>query len=265
MKRIRRVGYYLIIMLLPLLASAQDSTYTEEAPEEEETVVPAPHHLWDQQPVIEADSLDDDYYGEGIVHRKVPADVMKELQADKKLHYLSKPQKESNNDSFGWLVNVLRSLAYIIQNFYWVFYIAVGAVLMIWLITFLKKRGYNLRFKDTTDVKAEVLSEEELDLATYEQQIQAAIAAGRLRVAVRLLYLQTLRLLSDKNIITFSKEKTNANYLRAMAQTKWYKAFASLTLNYEYIWYGEIPVNDEQFKNIHANFSQFMNELGYSR
>jgi hypothetical protein len=250
MKRIRRVGYYLIMLLFPLLASAQDITQ---------------HHLLDQQPVIQADSLDDDYYGEGIVQRQVPGEVMKELQDDKKLRYYSKPKKKTDSNSFQWLSDLLNILAYGVQHLYWLLYVAIGVVAIILLLNFLKKRGYNLKFKDTTEVKAAVLSDEELDLATYEQQIQAAIAAGRFRIAVRLLYLQTLRLLADKNIITFSKEKTNATYLRAMTQTQWYKAFAALTLNYEYIWYGEIPVNDEQFKSIHANFSQFMNELGYSR
>jgi hypothetical protein len=102
-------------------------------------------------------------------------------------------------------------------------------------------------------------------VAGYEKQVQEAIAAGRFRQAVRFLHLQTLRLLAEQQLITLSKDKTNADYLRVLLKTQWYQPFARLTRDYEYIWYGEITVNAAQFDRIHGQFRQFINELGYSR
>jgi hypothetical protein len=134
------------------------------------------------------------------------------------------------------------------------------------LFVFLKRNGYVFRRKKSDDLDTAVkLTDEELDVQTYQAQIEQAISAGKFRIAVRLLYLQTLRVLMDKGIVTYSKEKTNAAYLRGMISTPWYRLFATLTLDYEYIWYGEMPVDDEQFNVIHRQFSQFMNELGYTR
>lgn len=268
MERIRRAGYFLILLLLPLLATAQDQDEEYSEDSVEETIAPrvpaVPHQLWDMQQVVTPDSLSDDYYGDRLVLRVVPEKLVKEFKADKTLRY-DKKKKAEDPKKYEWLMRVVEALFNFFRNFYWLFYVLIGVLLILWLVNYLKKTGFNLRFKENAVVTSTVLSDEELDLQTYEQQIQAAIAAGRFRIAVRLLYLQTLRLLADKNVISFSKEKTNASYLRAMAQTQWYKAFANLTLDYEYIWYGEIPVNDEQFKNIHTHFSQFMNELGYTR
>ncbi|GAA3942011.1 DUF4129 domain-containing protein [Chitinophaga oryziterrae] len=243
--------------------TAQDSTVYDDT-DTTSARVAAPHHLWDQEIPVNQDSTDFEYdEGEGLRLREVPASLIKEFKADKGLQYKKKQTRERD---FTALQMILFYIFMFIRSFYWILIILIVLVLAFILYNYLKGQGYILGRKSTSiDDEIVALSEEELDLRTYEKQVQAAIAAGKLRLAVRLLYLQTLRLLSDKELIVFSKEKTNAAYLRAMAQTTWYKSFANLTLDYEYIWYGEIPVNEAQFETIHRHFNQFMNELGYTR
>jgi cell division protein FtsL len=242
---------------------AQDSTAYDDA--DTTTRVAAPHYLWDQEIPVNQDSTNyEDDEGYGLRLREVPASLIKEFKADKELQY--KKKKRGNERDFTVVQMIFLAIFMFIRSFYWILIILIVLVLAFILYNYLKGQGYILGRKNRSfDDEVVALSDEELDLSTYEKQIQAAIAAGKLRLAVRLLYLQTLRLLSDKEIISFSKEKTNAAYLRAMAQTAWYKPFANLTLDYEYIWYGEIPVNEAQFDVIHKHFSQFMNELGYTR
>lgn len=243
--------------MTPYSEDETDSTFEEDSVEE----TAAPHYLLDRVTPLSADSLFD-YENYPIVIREVPAAVMKKLKANKALQY-DKKQKAPRNT--GFMDSILLGFIKLVQVFYPVIIIVVLGGLAFLIGLFLKQNGY-LQFKKKggKDVSVE-LSEENMELSAYEQQIQAAVAAGKLRVAVRLLYLQTLRLLADKEIITFSKDKTNAAYLRLMSQTPWYKAFANLTLDYEYIWYGEVPVNNEQFSVIHRHFNQFMNDLGYNR
>jgi hypothetical protein len=247
-------------------AYAADTTVnsTEYAADTTVAAVPAVHYLWDQEVPINPDSTDyDDDEGYGLRLRQVPASLIKELKADKNLQYIKKQPKKNN---LAFLETVFFFIFMFIRSFYWILIIVIVLVLALILYNYLKGQGYVFRRKGKSfDDEIAALSDEELDLSTYEKQVQAAITAGKLRLAVRLLYLQTLRLLSDKELIIFSKEKTNAAYLRAVAQTTWYKSFANLTLDYEYIWYGEIPVNEAQFEAIHKHFSQFMNELGYTR
>lgn len=232
-----------------------------------------PHYLWDQDIPVSADSLGDSEYdgyeGGRLVLRKVPQKLLKELNADKKLQYDKNEKEKADRERkmrnrFGYLQLFIAGIFMLLNTYRWIIVIVIAFALVGLLLYLLKARGFSFSFKKSEKVVVE-LTEEELDFDTYEQQIKEAIAGNRLRLAVRLLYLQTLRLLADKEIISFSKEKTNAAYLRAMAQTKWYKTFANLTLDYEYIWYGEVPVNDAQFNVIHRHFSQFMNELGYTR
>jgi len=42
---------------------------------------------------------------------------------------------------------------------------------------------------------------------------------------------------------------------------KFANEFASLTLQYEYIWYGEYPIDERLFEQIQGGFSQFNKNL----
>ena len=277
--------YILITLFLPLWASAQESvpaekwdsmvaadmveTVTKKEAEEvvDDSVVAAAdkviqeHYLWDQATPVIADTIQS-YADYPLVIRNVPDTMMKVLQGDKKLHYVLKKKEPPRRSGWADFLNAVFNLIAMLHKLI----IAIVVVFLCWLVyLYLKQNGYLFRKTQQDTGKSVHLTEEEQDVDTYQQQIEEAIAAGRFRLAVRLLYLQTLRVLIDKDVITYSREKTNAAYLRSMLSTPWYKKFAALTLNYEYIWYGETPVNNQQFNDLHREFRQFMNELGYTR
>lgn len=267
----RKASFYYILLLLlcsSFLLKAQsptDTVYAEEAEEEytdEDTVVPV-HYLWDQQLPVDADTMSD-YYSGRLILRKVPGKLMDEMRADKAMKYKLSRKKEQERSDLTWLAEIYLAFLQLFGLFHRLILAILLGGLIVATYTYLKRNGYISAKKAAagTDVK---ITDEDLEITVYEQQITDAIAQGKYRLAVRLLYLQTLRLLSDKQIITYSREKTNAAYLRSMISTPWYKTFAGLTLDYEYIWYGERPVSSEQFKVVHNQFSQFMNELGYTR
>ncbi len=95
----------------------------------------------------------------------------------------------------------------------------------------------------------------------YAALAQAAIAAGNLREAVRMRYLQSLQLLLDRELVAPGKDKTNTDYLRELAATSWHKPFAALTLHYEYVWYGKVPLSAPQFSKLDEQFAAFTNSL----
>lgn len=285
-----RVHYILVLLCLPLFIKAQQSVPAEkwdsmvaadmvstaekrEAAEEattranisagkdEENAV-AEHYLWDQATPAMADTMES-YADYPLVIRAVPDTIMNVLLADKELQYVKKKPEPVRNTS--WLEQIFSGIVRLVGLFPFAIVYLVIACAGLLLYIYLRQNGYLFKKTKPDADKVVKLTDEELDAETYHQQIEQAIISGKFRTAVRLLYLQTLRVLVDKEIITYSREKTNAAYLRSLASTPWYKAFATLTLDYEYIWYGEVPVNDEQFNVIHRKFRQFMNELGYTR
>jgi hypothetical protein len=102
---------------------------------------------------------------------------------------------------------------------------------------------------------------EDINSISFDEAINEAIANGNYRLATRLLYLQALKLLSDKGYIEWQKNKTNTDYLNEVSTNQWHPVFSSLTRNFEYTWYGAAPVNQERFLSLRKQFLQFNNQL----
>ena len=84
-----------------------------------------------------------------------------------------------------------------------------------------------------------------------------AIKNGNFRLAVRYLYLQSIELLAEKNYIEINSNKTNNEYVSELRKHRFANEFASLTLQYEYVWYGEYPLEAKLFERIRDGFTRF--------
>ncbi|GAB2551406.1 DUF4129 domain-containing protein [Spirosoma aerophilum] len=105
------------------------------------------------------------------------------------------------------------------------------------------------------------LAYENLDENIHELDFQTAIdeAVGlrNFRLAVRLLYLQTLKHLTDTGRIQYKPEKTNRQYVSELANSSLRPDFERLTSQFEFVWYGDFPVDDAQFANLQTAFARF--------
>ena len=90
-----------------------------------------------------------------------------------------------------------------------------------------------------------------------EAQLRNAIKNGNYRMAIRYLFLQTLSRLAERKFIEINTNKTNYEYVNEVRKHKFANEFASLTLKYEYVWYGEYPVDEKLFEQIQTGFVQF--------
>lgn len=95
----------------------------------------------------------------------------------------------------------------------------------------------------------------------YNSLVHEAVADQNYRLAVRYLYLQTLQLLHDKNVVDVSPGKTNENYVKELYGSPHQPLFASLTTSYEYIWYGKFEIGYSLFQQLQNNFKQFQHTL----
>lgn len=96
---------------------------------------------------------------------------------------------------------------------------------------------------------------------SFDDEINHTLQNGNYRLAVRLLYLQTLKYLSDREVIEWLPNKTNSAYVKEMEGEKGQDAFANLTNQFEYIWYGDFPVDKVSFAQIQQSFQQFNTTL----
>lgn len=138
-------------------------------------------------------------------------------------------------------------------------------VLIAGVVIFILYQLYKVNWKDVWKKKAdqavvEIDREEEVadirDLE-FDRLLQEAINEKRYRHAVRLLYLNSLKQLQEKALIQYKKDKTNYDYLRELKDQALKPHFSNVTFLFEYIWYGEFPVDLNHFNLARAGFMEF--------
>ncbi|TDG37191.1 DUF4129 domain-containing protein [Pedobacter changchengzhani] len=95
----------------------------------------------------------------------------------------------------------------------------------------------------------------------YEAELNRFIAQENYRHAVRLLYLRCLKKLSDAEIITWKPDKTNFNYLAELKDLNLKDDFSALTFQFDYIWYGDFPIDKNGFAPINQSFKNFNSQI----
>lgn len=92
-----------------------------------------------------------------------------------------------------------------------------------------------------------VVFDEDIYSINFDQEINEAVKQENYRKAVRFLYIKFLKVLADNELIEWEINKTNKDYRKEMKKTKYDSIFKSLTLVYEYVWYGEFESNKTQY------------------
>ena len=145
----------------------------------------------------------------------------------------------------------------------WVFWILAGLGLIYAVLKLLRMEPRGL-FYGRSDRRRPAFAEiEDIHEADFDRLIAEATAAEDFRRAVRLLYLKTLKALAARELITWRPDKTNHEYLRELSQqqaslqTDLTALFDRLTYFFEYIWYGDFPVDKVAYQRAHERFAAF--------
>ena len=126
---------------------------------------------------------------------------------------------------------------------------------------FLAEGVFRRKSKSAKNAEASV-EEEILDHdSDFDALIRQTLQNANYRQAVRYQYLRTLHLLADKNRITLAPDKTNFHYVHEIANRNQQQQFATLTLNYEYVWYGEFDIDKNIYQKIENNFTGFNQKI----
>lgn len=87
---------------------------------------------------------------------------------------------------------------------------------------------------------------------------QQAAARGDYRMAVRYNYLYILQLMGEKGLVVLQPQKSDAHYQAELRGKPLATDFSTITLQYEYVWYGEFSLKTEQYQSIAAGYRKFI-------
>ena len=102
----------------------------------------------------------------------------------------------------------------------------------------------------------ELIKNEDLEIL-----IQKAIANKYYALAIRYMYIETLKLLDQKEIINWEPQKTNEDYLTEIQTLKIKSKFNELTYLYDFVWYGNFAINAAKFNKISTSFTQLKQQI----
>lgn len=196
--------------------------------------------------------------------RKVPDTTIKAFQKDPEFGYANKdrsekkkaqkePEQDNNSGFLEFLAEILGNAA--VRQAIFIFILLLFAAAVIW---FLVRNEMNLFGRSRRKIKVDQPAEgepENIFTADLQAVIQNAESKGDYRLAVRLSYLLLLRKFSEEGWIKYKDDTTNMEYMMQLYNQPFYKEFFTVTRNYEYVWYGEMPVNKMLYDRVQQDFA----------
>jgi len=139
-------------------------------------------------------------------------------------------------------------------------YVLIGLVVALIVFIVVKIIRLDLKLLSGKSKKVEIPFAETLENIheiDFNEELEKAMQSGNYRLVVRLLYLKTLKQLTDQSLIDWQPEKTNQVYVSELVNKDHQLAFSKLTQQFEYIWYGEFFIDKNSFEPIQQSFQQF--------
>ncbi len=102
---------------------------------------------------------------------------------------------------------------------------------------------------------------EDIHIMDFDKLIREAIDQRDYRKAIRLLFLQSLKLLADKNLIHWQQGKTNHDYLLELRGDELKTGFNDLNYYFEYAWYGNFAISNEMFLKVQRTFTDWRSKI----
>jgi len=158
------------------------------------------------------------------------------------------------SDLFGFDVSFInyKTLEYIIYGL-----LGCGALYL--LIKFLLENPVSSVFKtENKAIEGFNYIAEDIETIDFDKLINSALKENNYRLATRYMYLKTLKALSTKSIIEWHFDKTNNDYLNEINDNQTKSLFKRVSYIYDYVWYGEFPIDENGFNKNKDDFNQLI-------
>lgn len=128
------------------------------------------------------------------------------------------------------------------------------------IIIYLLFKLFNIRHligRNKTIIQTEYdVSNENIHELNFATLIKNAVEEKKYRLAVRLQYLNALKILNDKQYIQWSPEKTNIHYVFEL-RDMYKNTFSDITYIFDWVWYGEHEISEMEYMRFEQQFNKF--------
>ncbi|MFN4006478.1 MAG: hypothetical protein ACK4HE_03100 [Chitinophagaceae bacterium] len=144
---------------------------------------------------------------------------------------------------------------------WWVIVMAFVAAIIYFLIQ--QKVGLfgGKNFKQVTPIVDKDALDTSLSNYDFKQRLQKAVSEQNYRLAIRIHFLFTLKLLSEQHYIQYAVDATNFQYQLQLRNTNYYTLFAKVVMHYEYVWYGKQIITLQQYEQAAQDFLTLQQNL----
>jgi len=217
--------------------------------------------------IMQKDSTAVTYDTAPLKVKQIDNEDLQKYRADDAFDYeLTKTERTWWDDFKTWLGNLLlrlfegifgveKAVGFLAIFLRIVPYLLLGILLYLLIKFFLNVNARALQ-QAKSNQSLVSLSEEEhiIKNENIQELIQQALADKNYRLAVRFYYLYILKLLTEKELIAWELQKTNDDYLKEITKVELKKPFSDITRLYDYIWYGDFPIDEIQYDKVEKAF-----------
>ncbi|WP_299110480.1 hypothetical protein [uncultured Winogradskyella sp.] len=215
--------------------------------------------LWAQDAIVKKDSsnLDVTYFKDGFKDNYSGSDFNYSINDTGGINLIQRVLRKFFNwlgDIFGFDIDWIdyQTLEYIVYGL-------LGVIVLYLLIKFLLENPVSSVFKtETAAIEGFSYVEENIEQIDFENLISKALKEQNYRLATRYLYLKSLKSLANKQVIEWHYEKTNSDYLNEIKDRQLKTLFKRVSYIYDYVWYGEFPIDEESFNKNKVDFNQLI-------
>lgn len=196
-----------------------------------------------------------------VVVRQPDAGFTDSYKSQQEFVYVQQPPLESN--FLKRLINYIQRKLRAWEHYTTVMPLLFKILMWMSIIFFLfvvitKTKLYKLFYTDQEIKNPDfVIADPEDQIEDFDEAIRMQIEQLQYRQAVRLLYIKLINLLRVNNHIHYSKEKTNRDYLRDLTSEELKSGFYTITSIYNYVWYGDVEIEKDQFLRFEKSFQSF--------
>jgi len=145
---------------------------------------------------------------------------------------------------------------------FWQYVIMVGALgLVLFILYKAKVLEYIFPSKENAESNDYVVGQENIHEINFDKVIGDALDVADYRLAIRLQYLKTLKILSAKELINWKPNRTNYSYVNELEKYPHQADFAQITGYFEYTWYGDFKVDEPGYQEMKAFSEGFYTKL----
>ena len=144
-----------------------------------------------------------------------------------------------------------------------IFYVVIFLLVVFFIVKAIINKEGNWVFGKSSDKSIIPITDVENNIhaTDFNALIQEAEASGNFRLAIRFYYLWLLKTLSEAEVIAYDVEKTNSDYFNEMTSEVIKKEYLYTSYLYNYIWYGEFDIDENQFNKAKNAFNKFLNSI----